>query len=185
MRPSPDFLRRNRRSRLPGVVSFGLTAAIVAGAAFLSLREPSPDKAARIEGVAQVIDGDTLRVRDARIRLFGIDAPELDQSCDVETGGAISCGRLAARFMERLVAAGPIICLVRDTDRYGRPVAKCSPGAIYNANRDLGAAIVRAGHAIAYRKYSADYVPEEEFARDAKLGMWATFFIAPEDWRRR
>ena len=38
--------------------------------------------------------------------------------------------------------------------------------------------------ALAYRRYSKKYVPEEDEAKAAKKGMWAGEFVAPLDWRR-
>ncbi len=51
---------------------------------------------------------------------------------------------------------------------------------IYNVN----ARLVYEGWALAYRRYSKKYVPEEDEAKAAKRGMWAGEFVAPWDWRR-
>ena len=50
----------------------------------------------------------------------------------------------------------------------------------YNVN----ARLVYEGMALAYRRYSKKYVPEEDEAKAAKRGMWAGEFVAPWDWRR-
>ena len=42
----------------------------------------------------------------------------------------------------------------------------------------------RSGNALAYRKYSSEYVPEEEMARAKKRGLHRGTFVAPWDWRR-
>ena len=80
---------------------------------------------ADLSGHARVIDGDTLEVGSARVRLYGIDAPESAQRC--RSGGRTwSCGREAARALARRIGSRPIECKERDRDRYGRMVAVCS-----------------------------------------------------------
>jgi endonuclease YncB( thermonuclease family) len=83
-------------------------------------------------------------------------------------------------MLEALVASAPYLqCDLIDTDRYGRVVMRCFAG-----KTDLGAALVQAGLALAYRQYSSIYSADEESAKTAKLGMWAGAFTAPWAWRR-
>lgn len=127
-----------------------------------------------IVGYADVRDGDGLRLAGQTIRLQGADAFELHQTCS--TG---ACGRDARDALRRLTASRAVTCEPVDTDRYGRTVAVCSvEGA------DLGAQLVRDGHALAYRRYSLAYVDEEAAARAARAGAWAGTFQNPADWRR-
>lgn len=134
---------------------------------------PVPGVAQTLTGRARVIDGDTLALAttaggQARIRLHGIDAPEARQTCPGDSGGAWPCGDWATGEAAAL-SAGTIACTRTDTDRYGRIVARCR-----NAEgRDIGAALVAAGAAIAYREYSTAYLPEERAARAAGRGIWA------------
>jgi endonuclease YncB( thermonuclease family) len=72
-----------------------------------------------------------------------------------------------------------VTCIGNTTDRYKRLIAVCYANGI-----DLNAALVDAGLALAYRKYSAQYIPNEENARQVKIGMWAGSFVSPWDWRR-
>lgn len=51
--------------------------------------------------------------------------------------------------------------------------------------RDVGAWLVSEGWALAYRRYSTDYVDEEDAARTARRGLWRGEFIPPWEWRRR
>ena len=44
--------------------------------------------------------------------------------------------------------------------------------------------MVRDGQAVAYRQYSARYIPDEEEARSSRKGIWATEFVRPDEWRR-
>lgn len=137
---------------------------------------PSEDRAERtdITGHARVVDGDGLVIEGRRIRLYGIDAFELRQTC-----GAYACGRASADALRDLVGGRPVVCAEMDRDRYGRIVAVCEAGG-----RDLGAAMVRQGHAVAYTRYSRRYAPEERAARRENKGAWPHGFTAPETWRQ-
>jgi endonuclease YncB( thermonuclease family) len=130
-------------------------------------------------GTAAVVDGDTLDMGGVRIRLYGIDAPEHGQTCTYPNNVVWTCGVAATLQLHNLVAQQTLNCHRRDTDRYGRIVAVC-----YAGDTDLGAAMVRAGMAVAYRRYSDAYVPDENAARLTRKGMWAGTFQQPEDFRR-
>ena len=132
-----------------------------------------------IVGRASVIDGDTLDISGARIRLHGIDAPESGQLCQDRAGKAYRCGQAAALALADRIGSTPVSCDPRDTDKYGRTIAVCRKGA-----EDLNGWLVARGHAIAYRRYSEDYVGAEDIAKAGKLGMWAGSFTAPGDWRK-
>jgi endonuclease YncB( thermonuclease family) len=128
-----------------------------------------------VTGEARALDGDSLRVGEDEIRIFGIDAPEARQVCR-RREQAWACGEAATREMRDLVRGRPVTCRGVDIDRYGRTVARCTAGG-----QDLGAAMVRAGLAIASGAYEAD----ERDARDAKRGLWDSQFERPADWRAR
>lgn len=136
---------------------------------------PPPVAGADIVGSARVIDGDGLWVQGVEIRLHGIDAFELRQTC-----GDVECGLDARRALHRLVADRPVACRFVDQDRYGRQVSTCSVDGA-----DIGAALVRQGHALAYTTYSNAYVGDENAARAARAGAWAGDVTPPSDWRRR
>lgn len=120
---------------------------------------------ADVRGVARVVDGDTLNVAGTSVRLHGIDAPEMAQSCETPHGDW-PCGRWAQQVLQALVTA-PVTCIGIETDRYGRLVARCDAG-----QGDLGARMVLEGAATAYRRYSMDYVPLEARAVAARRGIW-------------
>lgn len=160
----PNHLRARR--------VFALVVAVLALSSASSVA-----RAAEVSGRARVIDGDSLRVGDTEIRLFGIDAFEGRQTC--ERGGARwACGEAAADRLRALVGSREISCAKKDTDSYGRTVAVCRNGGV-----DVGAEMVRSGLALAYRHYSNDYVVEENEARAAHRGAWAGTFTAPWDER--
>lgn len=131
-----------------------------------------------LTGSAVVLDGDTLRIAGAKVRLHGVDAFEAEQTCGDRSGASYGCGGRASRYLTGLVGTSLVSCTGRDVDRYGRLVAVCRVGAV-----DLGEALVRAGHAVAYRRYSSDYVRVEDAARGARSGAWAGTFTPPADYR--
>jgi endonuclease YncB( thermonuclease family) len=135
-------------------------------------------RGASISGTAQVIDGDGLHVGGTEVRLHGVDAFEGRQTC-LRDGRHWNCGEAAADLLRALTTGREITCSKRDVDKYGRTVAVCSNGEV-----DLGAELVRAGLALAYRQYGTDYVDEEDAARKARRGAWAGEFMAPWDERR-
>lgn len=113
----------------------------------------------------RVVDGDTFENETERVRLFGIDAPESNQ-----TGGA-----QAAEALRRLIGKIDPKCVEVDRDRYGRMVARCSVGGV-----DLSLSMVRAGYAVAWcyylRKKRPNLLPRfqaaEAEARQMKRGIW-------------
>ncbi len=133
---------------------------------------------ADLAGPAKVVDGDTIGVAGQRIRLHGIDAPEGRQTC---RRAAVTwlCGIEAARALRQFIDSRRVTCRERDVDRYGRIVAVCHAGG-----QDLNGRLVAEGMALAYRRYSTDYVDEEEAAQAAGNGLWAGQFVAPWEWRR-
>lgn len=151
------------------------------GTADQGRRLPSVDRASvppSVKGQPIVIDGDSLDFGDTRVRLFGVDAFERDQLCLRSDGTHFPCGQLAKGMLTNLVAEGPVSCLKRDVDPYGRMVAVCTV-----EDFDVAAELVRAGVALAYRHYSNNYVDAEEEAHAARRGAWEGTFTAPWDWR--
>lgn len=133
----------------------------------------------RITGRPKIIDGDSFEIGNTSVRLFGVDAPEGRQDC-TRAGRPWRCGDAARTELRRLVGGSTIVCRKEDVDSYGRIVARCSS----NGTTDLAAAMARAGMAVAYRRYSNDYVDEEGEAKNARRGIWASEFTPPEQWRR-
>ena len=131
--------------------------------------------------ITKVIDGDSLRSDNLRIRLFGIDAPELKQQCADQNGVLWSCGVAAQRQLNDLIGINvDLQCSLRDVDRYGRLVMQC-----FSGSTDIGAAMVRSGHALAYRDFSKLYIAEEKQAKTAREGIWRGTFSPPWEWRRQ
>ena len=133
---------------------------------------------ADITGKPRVIDGDTIEIHGQRIRLHSIDAPESRQTC-VADGERWRCGQKAAFALTDFIGDWPVRCEGQGTDRYGRTIATC-----YVRGEDIERWMVLNGWALAYRKFSTDYVAEEQVAREARRGLWRGEFVPPWAWRR-
>ena len=145
----------------------------------LVLVVPSTVNAEELIGRATVVDGDTLGIRGEKIRLHGIDAPEASQRCTRSTGKEWRCGQQAANELSDKIGHRNVRCEGTKRDRWGRLIAVCFLG-----DQDLNAWLVRRGWAVAYRRYSKDYVGQEDRAQKAKLGVWSGTFDMPWDWRK-
>lgn len=164
--------------KLPGV-PFLVLANLCLALCSESLTSASAAALTSITGTASVIDGDTIEIHGQRIRLHGIDAPESSQLCQDASGSSYRCGQRAALALSDKIGRQPVRCVGKTKDRYGRLVAVC-----YLKDLDLGAWLVREGLAIDYRKYSLDYVPQEDEARAEHKGLWEGEFVEPEAWRK-
>ena len=90
------------------------------------------------------------------------------------------CGDRATQALRERIGTSTVTCRIERRDRYTRALGIC-----YAADgTDLAGWLVRHGYALAYRQYSARYVPQENQAKAAQAGVWAGEFIKPWDWRR-
>lgn len=133
--------------------------------------------AQQFSGAINVIDADTFDIGDIRVRLYGIDAPEIGQTCLLD-GAVRDCGRWASRRAAARFQDRQAVCDRVNTDRYGRAVARCAVNG-----RDIAAWLVAEGLAQAYRRYALDYVDEEKAASIAGLGIWQGDMQTPSDFR--
>lgn len=147
-------------------------------AALVFVLATSPGTADTLSGSARVTDGDTLRVGGEVVRLFGIDAPERDQTCTRADGRRWPCGAWSRDALVAMVRGAAVTCDALERDQYDRIVARCIAGG-----RDIGQEMVRSGAAWAYRAYSSDYVDAEKQALFAGLGVWQGYAVAPADHR--
>lgn len=150
-------------------------------AAFLLL--VSPVLATEITGtVSKVHDGDTFTLDNGtKIRVFGIDAPELIQQCRTPAGACEPCGRVAQAALSGLLMGKPVTCTQRGKS-YKRVVAECSV-----EGQNISLWMLENGQAAVYgtylRKGDGGYMQAETKARDAQRGIWGQTFIPMEDWR--
>ncbi len=128
-------------------------------------------------GIGQAKDGDSLMVGSREVRLFGIDAPEFDQQC-TRAGRSWACGSEARERLSQVATGRDVRCVSIEIDQHERYVSRCSVGGT-----DLNRAMVASGYAVAYRRYSLDYVSAEASAKAARRGLWSGEFEMPSDFR--
>lgn len=137
----------------------------------------APANAETVSGRAEVLDGDTIAIGDRRVRLFGIDAPEADQTCN-RNGETWGCGEEAARQLRTIIGSNEVVCTGSEADPYGRLVAVCHAGQF-----ELNKTLVEYGWATAFRNYSDAYVADEIRAKMARRGIWSSSFDLPQSYR--
>ena len=136
-----------------------------------------------ISGKAKIIDGDSIRIEKHRIRLLGIDAPEMKQLCKDKNNEDYACGHLSKNFLisfidgvKNLKNLKEVFCYYSEFDKYNRVLGECfvGPKRIYNLNQ----AMVLSGHAVAYLRYSDKYLKDQEEAMIKKkaCGLENLFF---------
>ena len=146
--------------------------------------------AEEISGIPKIVDGDTVHINKNKFRLEGIDAPEMRQKCKKESLNIsfiigftfykdYNCGKVSKEKLKSKIRGSEIKCIFTTKDKYKRYIATC-----YKEKINLNQWMVRNGYAIAYRRYSKNYVPDEDFAKEKKLGLWQGKFMNPEKWRK-
>jgi len=171
------YPRRPARQRSPlrrlfdwllTIAFFALLALVIA-----RLNTPLPDRGPPA-GAAYVIDGDTLIIDGRHIRLQGIDAPEMKQTCRRQERD-YDCGVEARSVLRKLIDERAVRCSGTRNDKYGRLLGDCRAGDL-----DLNRTMVEDGWAVAYGSYTS----EEAGARREGRGIWAGSFERPQDWRK-
>ena len=146
---------------------------------WLGLGLPAAASEAEVRGTIAVIDGDTIDVGGQRIRLFGIDAPEQDQTCQTRQGVTWACGAWVTEQVRRLYGGKSALCRQVDQDRYGRIVATCEA-----EGTDIGQRLVSDGLAFAYRRYSMAYDLDEKGAAISDRGLHGSRVQVPSEFRQ-
>ncbi|XGQ70450.1 thermonuclease family protein [Campylobacter hepaticus] len=124
--------------------------------------------------VLKVIDGDTIEVKQDnkifRVRLFGIDAPELKQNF----------GNQAREALNKIVKGKQVKIIYENKDIYDRIVA-----IVKLNDKDVNQFLVSQGYAWADVYYSGFYIKEQEYAKKNRLGLWKQKNpIEPYKWRK-
>lgn len=176
-----DRIYQRKRYGLGRSFIIALSLALMFGAAWFfgrwtDRREPVPVAGQKI----YIVDGDSFTVGARKLRLDGIDAPELKQMCREAAGQDWPCGRAARAALETLLLAPGLTCEAEASDRYGRALATCQSPSM----PDVAAAQVRNGMAVSHEfNGMRNYGSEEDEARKATRGIWQGTFERPADWR--
>ncbi|EAB5282075.1 thermonuclease [Campylobacter upsaliensis] len=134
--------------------------------------------------VSRVIDGDTIEllaktskenpynhIAKLKIRLYGIDAPELKQAY----------GKEAKEFLSALVLKQEVSLIIENKDKYDRFV-----GTLFLKGQDINKEMVKNGYAHAYESFSKKYLAEQADAKMFKLGLWQDEkAVKPSEFRRK
>ncbi|EMO7880870.1 thermonuclease family protein [Campylobacter upsaliensis] len=134
--------------------------------------------------VSKVIDGDTIEflaktsktnpynhIIKLKIRLYGIDAPELKQAY----------GKEAKEYLSALVLKQEVSLIIENKDKYERIV-----GTLFLKGQDINKEMVKNGYAHAYESFSKKYLAEQADAKMFKLGLWQDEkAVKPSEFRRK
>lgn len=150
------------------------------GAAAVALALSGGGALADLAGPPRIVDGDTLQVAGQRVRLFGVDAPELDQVCQ-RAGHDYHCGKIARAALWELIGGLDVSCEPERAApaRDGVVLATCSAGGV-----SLNEAMVRSGWAVADPQSADRYVALQADAEQARRGLWRGTFEPPWQWRQ-
>lgn len=145
---------------------------------------------ADVAGPACVTSGDELMINGKRaygrcrggtaVRLFGIVAPELDETCGAAGGHPWQCGRVSAAMLLEAVKSETVICGGSSRDADGRLIGQCRV-----RGEDLNRKMVRAGWALSYPRHSTKYADDEKWAMQSHKGLWQTPGKPSFEWRNK
>ena len=154
---------------------------------FLTYQDVKSSEITSITGNAKVTDGDTIKIDTFKIRLDGIDAPEKKQLCKRPYLTIMiftfyedySCGEKSTKSLIKIINNQKITCKISGVDYFKRLIGEC-----YKRKINLNSWMVSNGHAVAFRKYSKKYIPQEILAKQEMKGMWQGKFEMPWDYRK-
>ncbi len=147
-----------------------------------------------LSGKATIVDGDTVKIGETTVHLYGIDAPEMDQFCNDKKGNRYNCGHAAMRRLFLYIGADPLNCVVREHRKDGSVAATCQVKSYFRRTEngatrgelfDVALEMVLTGHAFADRTQAIDYDAAGESAQAKRLGLWSSTFELPWVWRAR
>ncbi len=134
-----------------------------------------------IKGYPRVLSGSVLSLEGIKIKLLGIDAPDLDQVCVNQMKENYSCGKMSIIWLQDWLNGKEVSCRILSKIEQGWTTGSCFTD---NNQYDVAAVIVNAGWAVAYTRTTDVYVPYEQQAMSARRGLWSGTFYKPWDWRR-
>lgn len=130
-------------------------------------------------GNASVVTGSVIKVRGIYVKLLGIEAPDLDQSCSDQYGRSYACGKRAKSWLQDYINNAEVKCHI-----LGNIVKRRATGVCFLGDYDIAAVIANAGWAVAHTKNTDMYIAYEDQAMGNKRGLWEGKFYRPHDWRK-
>ena len=131
-----------------------------------------------VTGVGEAEEGDILSVGGRTLRLYGIDAPELGQTCRDRRGRSYDCGLAARTVLTRFLTGRTLACEV-----YAHTIDGLETGRCFAGTTDIGGLMVSSGWAFSYRTFSHRYERAEAQAQAGRRGFWEGRAIRPWVWR--
>ncbi len=139
----------------------------------------------KFSGNTFVLDGDSLKVGGKEVRLFGLDAPEYNQTCFNVEKKKYLCGQISREFLINLAGGKEVECVYAEKDKYDRFLSKCF---VSNGSETIliNEEIVKNGMAVIYNFTESDEKMDEleAEAKKKKLGIWQGAFQLPKDYRK-
>jgi endonuclease YncB( thermonuclease family) len=134
-----------------------------------------------LQGYPQVLNGSVLSLNGIKIKLFGIDAPDLNQTCSDRMGQGYRCGERSALWLQDWLNGREVSCHILSKIESGWATGSCFTN---NNQYDIAAVMVSEGWAVSYTRFTDIYVRYEQQAAEAHRGLWSGSFYKPWDWRR-
>jgi endonuclease YncB( thermonuclease family) len=127
----------------------------------------------------QVVDGDTFELEGQEVRLFGVDAFELSQTCLDARGEPWRCGIAAKAALAERVQGYSLSCVTLEEDQDGRYLARCT----LPDGTDVGGYLVENGLALADPGQPDAYAEQQASAQRSGAGAWGGTFMPPWQFR--
>ncbi|WP_114217139.1 thermonuclease family protein [Ochrobactrum sp. 3-3] len=188
-----------KKSALSAAIVVAATHTAVAADLYEPAGQPEPPVVSAepiypvYRGRVSVMDGRTLWYPQygQRVRLADIDACELPQWAlnpkwenreQIKAPAPVPCGPLSKAWLKRSVGSKPVECTTLAYAADGVPLAQCAVGG-----RDLALEMLRVGWARVATPYPSNgqYLAYQRYAMAARYGMWATYVLDMNEWRRK
>jgi endonuclease YncB( thermonuclease family) len=160
------------------ILSLSSSAMVLSAHAVASQTSVEPSATVTIQGPARVLDGDTLEIGPVLVRLDGIDAPEVAQTCEQKGGGNWHCGKAASEYLVELTEHQQVVCEALERDPYGRIISRCTVNGT-----NLAGEMIDAGLAWAFVEYSDSYLSRQAVVAADAIGIWQATTQTPWDYR--
>ncbi len=157
----------------------------MAGLIWLLLTSPpvwagtaGPPSLPTTSGSGAAVEGDVVSVNGGAVKLWGIDAPDVGQTCTDRRGRSYDCFEASKKALSRYIGQNQIECHIRGKDSHGQQIGTCGVKGM-----DLAALMTRDGWALAFQGLSFQYTRLEGEAQAHRRGLWSGRVEPPWIWR--